>query len=243
MTVLEAEGVTAGYGPVPVVEDVSVSVDEGEVVAIVGPNGAGKSTLLKSLFGLLRLMAGTVRVAGRDVSGWPPHQIARHGLAYVPQVENVFPSMNIVENLEMGGFTRKGPLTARIDEVLDIFPDLREAGRKQAGQLSGGQRNMLGMARALMLEPKALLLDEPTAGLSPMYTRVVWDQIARIAATGTAVVVVEQNVDIAVRQAHRVYVMVAGRNRLEGSAADVAGQDLPSIFLGGDGRRPSVGSR
>jgi ABC-type branched-subunit amino acid transport system ATPase component len=243
MTVLEAQGVTAGYGPAPVVQDVSVSVQEGEVVAIVGPNGAGKSTLLKSLFGLLRLMAGTVRIAGRDVSGWPPHQIARHGLAYVPQVENVFPSMSIVENLEMGGFTRKGPLTARIDEVLDIFPDLREAGRKQAGQLSGGQRNMLGMARALMLEPRALLLDEPTAGLSPVYTRVVWDQIGRIAAMGTAVVVVEQNVDIAVQQAHRVYVMVAGRNRLEGPAAEVAAQDLPSIFLGGDGRRPSVGSR
>lgn len=235
MPTLEAESITAGYGKVPVIENVSVSANSGSVVALIGPNGAGKSTFLKAIFGLLRQTTGSVRVAGQELSGVPPHRVARMGMAYVPQVDNVFPSMSVVENLEMGAYTRGGGVRQRIEEVLEIFPDLAEARTKKAGNLSGGQRNMLALARSLMLEPKVVLLDEPTAGLSPAYTAVVWAQVKRVAATGTAVVVVEQNVDLAVSNADMVYVLVAGRNRLEGTATEVARQDLPSIFLGGDG--------
>lgn len=168
----------------------------------------------------------------------PTHRIARSGMAYVPQVNNVFASMTVRENLEMGAYTKPQGVHQRINEVLEIFPDLAAARNKKAGELSGGQRNMLALARSLMLEPKVVLLDEPTAGLSPAYTAVVWTQIKRVADVGTAVVVVEQNVDLAITNADRVYVLVAGRNRLEGTAAEVAKANLPSIFLGGDGSQP-----
>jgi ABC-type branched-subunit amino acid transport system ATPase component len=154
------------------------------------------------------------------------------GLAYVPQESNVFPTLNIRENLEMGGFILKGDLHERIDRIYEIFPDLRTAEHKKAGALSGGQRNMLAMARALMLEPSALLLDEPTAGLSPIYTDVVWQKAHAIADSGTAVVVVEQNVERAISNSDWVYVLVAGRNRVEGTADHMRSLDLPSIFLG-----------
>ena len=242
MIVLSAEGVTAGYGKVPIVQEVSVRAEAAQVVSIVGPNGAGKSTFLKSLFGLLRKVEGHVEVDGRDITRLAPHRIANSGMAYVPQVNNVFPSMSVVENLEMGAFSRRERMEQRIEEVLAVFPDLKAARRGKAGVLSGGQRNMLGMARALMLEPKVVLLDEPTAGLSPAYTTVVWDQVRHIAAAGTAVVVVEQNVDLAVSHSDWTYVLVAGRNRLDGPSAEVAKQDLSSIFLGGGAQDPRSGS-
>lgn len=235
MSVLLAEGVTAGYGKVPIVQGVSARAGAGQVVSIVGPNGAGKSTFLKAVFGLLRKVDGRVVVADKDVTRLAPHRIANSGMAYVPQVNNVFPSMSVVENLEMGAFTRHQGMRERIEEVLAIFPDLLAARRGRAGVLSGGQRNMLGMARALMLDPKVILLDEPTAGLSPAYTTVVWKQVRRIAEQGTAVVVVEQNVDMAVTHSDWTYVLVAGRNRLDGPAQDVGKEDLSSIFLGGGG--------
>jgi len=231
--ILTATGLTAGYSRVPVIQDVELQAEPGKVVAIVGPNGAGKSTTLKALFGLLR-SSGTIRLGGHEISGWPAFRIARGGMAYVPQVINVFTNLSVTENLEMGGYTLRSGVQKRVEEVLEIFPDLKTAKAKKAGNLSGGQRNMLGMARALMLEPKVVLLDEPTAGLSPAYTRVVWEQIQRVAGLGTAVIVVEQNVDLAVNHADWVYVMVAGRNRLDGPAAMVGREDLPSIFLGGE---------
>ena len=241
MSVLSAEGVTAGYGKVPIVQQVSVRAEAAQVVSIVGPNGAGKSTFLKSLFGLLRKVEGHVEVDGRDITRLAPHRIANSGMAYVPQVNNVFPSMSVVENLEMGAFSRREGMEQRIEEVLAVFPDLKAARRGKAGVLSGGQRNMLGMARALMLEPKVVLLDEPTAGLSPAYTTVVWDQVRHIAAAGTAVVVVEQNVDLAVSHSDWTYVLVAGRNRLDGPSAEVGKQDLSAIFLGGGAQDPQSG--
>ena len=239
MSALVAEQITAGYGRVPIVQGVCLSGESGKVVSLVGPNGAGKSTFLKSIFGLLRQTTGRVVVDGQDVSGWRPHRIARSGMAYVPQVENVFVSMSVVENLEMGGFVRRQGMQQRITDVLDIFPDLAAARHKKAGELSGGQRNMLGMARALMLDPKVLLLDEPTAGLAPMYVKVVWEQVRRIAGTGTAVVVVEQNVDLALDHSDWVQVLVAGQTRLEGPPAVVKAEDLPSLFLGGGRSRGS----
>lgn len=235
MPILSAESVTAGYGGAPIVQEVSASLDPGQVVAIVGPNGAGKSTFLKSLFGLIPKSGGSVTVNGQDMTRWKPHVIARSGMAYIPQVENIFPSLSVSENLEMGGYVRKDDLRQRVEEVLDIFPDLHKARRAKAGNLSGGQKNMLAMARGLMINPKVVLLDEPTAGLSPAYTQVVWAQIQRVAETGTGVMVVEQNVDLAIVHADHVYVLVAGRNRLEGPAPDMQRVDLGSIFLGHDG--------
>lgn len=232
MPALLADKVTARYGPVTVVHEATVSVDDGSLVAVIGPNGAGKSTFVKALAGVLRPAGGHVLLGGVDVAGWPAHKIARQGLGYVPQNANIFPSLTVVENLEMGGFTRKGGLQGRISEVLEIFPDLAKAPRKQAGALSGGQQNMLAMARALMLDPRVMLLDEPTAGLSPAYTEVVWGQIRRLALAGIATLVVEQNVDRALANASWVYVFVAGTNHVEGPSAEVAALDLASIFLG-----------
>lgn len=232
MSILAVENLTAGYNRVPIIQDVCIQADPGQVVTLIGPNGAGKSTLLKAIFGVLRPTAGRVTVADRDITGLPPHLVARQGMAYVPQVNNVFPSLTVIENLEMGAFVQSGDVRPRIEAVLSVFPDLRAAARRRAGTLSGGQRNMLAMARSLMLDPKVVLLDEPTAGLSPGYTRVVWEQIRRIAALGTAVVVVEQNVHMALEHADWGYVLVAGRNRLAASPAELLRMDLAAVFLG-----------
>lgn len=234
MQAFRAEGVTAGYSKVPIVRDVTVEVADGALSAIVGPNGAGKSTFAKAVCGVIRPTAGRIWVGDEELTGLPGHLVVRHGLAYVPQNDNVFPSLTVVENLEMGAYTRKDGVRRRMAEVLDTFPDLRAATSKKAGALSGGQQNMLGMARALMLDPRVVILDEPTAGLSPAYTQVVWDQIGRITKTGTAALVVEQNVDRAISNADHVYVMVAGTNHVDGPAKEVARLDLAAIFLGQD---------
>lgn len=232
MSVLAVEGLTAGYGKNPIVWDVSLQAKVGQVVAIVGPNGAGKSTLLKAIFGLVQIQSGKITLDEKAVTNVEPHVLAQSGMAYVPQVNNIFPSMSVEENLEIGGFVSKGDIKTRIGEVLEIFPDLATARGKKAGQLSGGQRNMLGMARALMAEPKVIFLDEPTAGLSPGYVDIVWTQVRKIADLGTSVVVVEQNVDRAIANSEWVYVLVAGRNRIDGLSDVVAKLDLAEIFLG-----------
>ena len=235
MDTLEVSRITGGYGKAPIVQDVSIRARSGQVVSIVGPNGAGKSTFLKVIAGVLSASEGNVKVEGNDIVNLPANKVARLGLAYVPQEANVFPTLSIRENLEMGGFILRGDLTHRIDHLFDLFPDLKTAHQKKAGNLSGGQRNMLAMARALMLDPKILLLDEPTAGLSPIYTDVVWQKVGAIAKTGTAVVVVEQNVERAIANSNWVYVLVAGRNRVDGTPEDMRALDLPAIFLGKKG--------
>jgi branched-chain amino acid transport system ATP-binding protein len=234
VTALQADGITAGYGRVPIITDISVTVPDGALTAIVGPNGAGKSTFAKALAGVVQPDAGRIHVGDDEITGLPCHLIVRRGLAYVPQNGNVFATLTVTENLEMGAFTRRSGVRERISEVLDIFPDLRAAAGKKAGLLSGGQQNLLGMARALMLDPRAVILDEPTAGLSPKYTDVVWGQITRITDTGTAALVVEQNVDRALAHASHVYVFVAGTNYVDGPAPQIAALDLAAIFLGQD---------
>lgn len=236
MCVLRVEGLTAGYGRVPVVTDVALRAGVGQVVAIVGPNGAGKSTAMKAIFGLVERSAGRVLLDEKDISHLQAHEIARSGIAYVPQVENVFAAMSVEENLELGAFVNRRNLAQRQSEVFDIFPDLASARRRRAGQLSGGQRNMLGMARALMSDPKVVLLDEPTAGLSPANVDVVWLQVRRIAELGTSVVVVEQNVDRALKSSDWVYILVAGRNHENGMPERLAQLDLAAVFLGASGR-------
>lgn len=241
LTAVYAEHLTAGYGAVPAISNVSVRADAGSIVAVVGPNGAGKSTLLKAMFGLLRAVEGTVMIGAQDVTGWPPHRIAQCGMAYVPQVDNVFPSMTILENLEMGAFMHRGDIRPRLDSVFSMFPDLAAARGRKAATLSGGQRTMLAMARGLMLDPKVLLLDEPTAGLSPPNVAVVWRQVQRIAEAGTTVFVVEQNVDLAITNANWVYVMTDGRNAIDGPASKIGQRDLAELFLAkGVGRQRDV---
>ncbi|HEY6479122.1 MAG TPA: ABC transporter ATP-binding protein, partial [Streptosporangiaceae bacterium] len=191
--VLRAEGVTAGYGGPPIIEDISLAVYPGKISAIVGPNGAGKSTLMKALSGVLRVTRGEVYVLGQKTTNTPPEKLVRHGLSYVPQVSNVFPDLTVLENLEMGAYTRRRGVGQRIDELCELFPSLGEALRRRAGMLSGGQRTMLAMARALMLEPAVMLLDEPSAGLSPLLQGALWEQIEKVAATGVGICVVEQN--------------------------------------------------
>jgi ABC-type branched-subunit amino acid transport system ATPase component len=234
MDALTAEGISSGYGKSMIVHDVSIAVAAGLITTIVGPNGAGKSTFAKTLAGIIRPAAGRITVGGTDVTRVPGHMFARHGLGYVPQNDNVFRSMTVKENLEIGGFASKGEPRTRMQRVLDIFPDLRKAEAKKAGNLSGGQQNLLAMARALMAEPTVIILDEPTAGLSPAYTSVVWEQIVRIAAEGTAVLVIEQNVERALAHAHFVHVLVAGANHVHGPADEIARLDLAGIFLGHD---------
>jgi branched-chain amino acid transport system ATP-binding protein len=233
LSALVADKITAGYSKVPVIEGVSIASERGKVTAIVGPNGSGKSTLLKAIFGLLKSVEGRVILEGRDVTKLRTTELVRNGLAYVPQVNSIFPSLSVLENLEMGAYLRRNGLKSRMDEVISIFPDLRAAQYRRAGALSGGQRSLLALARALMVDPAVLMLDEPTSGLAPMYAASVWNQIRLIAEKGTAVIVVEQNVDFALDNADWVYVLVSGRNRLDGPPNNIRRQPLAEIFLGG----------
>ena len=230
---LRAEGVTAGYGGPPIVEDVSLAVLSGKITAIVGPNGAGKSTLLKALSGVLKATRGEVYVRGRRTTNMLPEKLVKRGLGYVPQVSNIFPDLTVRENLEMGGYLRRDGLGRRIDELCELFPDLGRSLRRRAGLLSGGQHSMLAMARALMLEPAVLLLDEPSAGLSPLLQGTLWEQIEKVAVTGVGVCVVEQNTRRTLRHAHWGYVLVLGRNRLDGPARRLLEDDsVVQLYIG-----------
>ncbi|HEV3267950.1 MAG TPA: ABC transporter ATP-binding protein [Acidimicrobiales bacterium] len=216
--VLRVEKVTAGYGGSPIIEDVSLDVRKGKITAIVGPNGAGKSTLLKAISGVIKTTSGHVFVLERETTNLPPEKLVRHKLAYVPQVANTFPELTVRENMEMGGYTRKRGVAQRIDELGELFPDLKKSLRRKAGALSGGQRSMLAMARGLMLDPEVMLLDEPSSGLSPILQSALWEQIEKVALTGVGICVVEQNTRRSLRHAQWGYVMVLGKNRLDGPA-------------------------
>jgi ABC-type branched-subunit amino acid transport system ATPase component len=232
-TALEALELVSGYGEVEILHGVSLRLDRGEIVAIIGPNGAGKSTFMKSVFGLLKVKSGTVRLEGEDVTGMPPERIVRRGMCYVPQSENVFPSLSIQENLEMGAFTRRDGYRQRLDEIYGLFPDLAQRPRLRAGKLSGGQRQMLALARALMLDPKVLLLDEPTASLAPKMVEDIFATIRDINETGVAILIVEQNAKEALSICHRAYVLASGYNRLEGTGPELlASEEVGKLYLG-----------
>jgi branched-chain amino acid transport system ATP-binding protein len=234
MALFEVEGLTAGYAQAPVIHEVSLRAETGELVAIIGPNGAGKSTLVKAVFGLADRLAGRVRLAGADVTGLRPNRLVALGLGYVPQVDNVFPSLTVRENLEMGAYRAPAEFRARLDEVVAMFPDLGAHLGRRAGDLSGGQRSMLALARALMMRPRVLLLDEPTAGLAPIYVDAVWSYVTRIADAGVAVVVVEQNARRALETCHRGIVLAGGRLVHEGTGGELlANEDVVRLYLGG----------
>jgi ABC-type branched-subunit amino acid transport system ATPase component len=233
LPILVAEGVTSGYGEVPVVEDVSIHIGQDEIVTIIGPNGAGKSTVLKALFGFLPVWQGRVSLAGDDVTGLAPELLVCRGIAFVPQTENIFPSLTIRENLTMGGITRADGVEERISWVFELFPVLAERPRERAGRLSGGQRQTLAIARALMLEPRILLLDEPSASLSPKMVETVLANVVEINRRGTAVLMVEQRARQALAISDRGYVLANGRNRLEGTALDLlASDEVRRLYLG-----------
>jgi ABC-type branched-subunit amino acid transport system ATPase component len=230
---LDVAGLTAGYGGAPIVENISIRAHRGAITAIVGPNGAGKSTLLKAIAGVIRSSAGTVAVEGRDATGLPSEKLVRRGIAYVPQVANVFPQLTVQENLEMGGYSRRHGLHERAEELYQLFPDLKLAHRRHAETLSGGQRTMLAMARGLMVDPAVLLLDEPSAGLSPKFQTAVWERIEQVRATNVAVVVVEQNTRETLRHAQWAYVLVLGKNRLDGRGRDLLHNDeVVNLYVG-----------
>ncbi len=234
MIILKAEDITAGYTEIDILHDVNIRVRSGEIVSIIGPNGAGKSTLLKTIFGILEPRNGSVTLKDEDITGLKPDKIARKGISYVPQVDNVFPSMTIQENLEMGAFIRNDDYSQRLDEVYNLFPILSERKKQKVGQLSGGQRQMVAMGRALMLDPQVLLLDEPSAGLAPVLVSDIFEKIMEINATGVAMIIVEQNAKEALKMAQHGYVLAMGRNALDDTGeALLANEEVGRLYLGG----------
>jgi ABC-type branched-subunit amino acid transport system ATPase component len=240
---LRTAELVAGYDRSAVVHGVSVEVAPGEIVSIVGPNGSGKSTLLKAIVGIVEILSGKVLLGGRDITGAPPEEIARAGVGYVPQVDDVFAPLTVRENLEMGGYLlRPQEVGRRIEHVVDVFPQLGRMLTRRAGKLSGGERKMLAMGRALMLQPPLVVLDEPTANLAPALATAVLDEhVRQLARTGASVLVVEQRAKAVLEISDRTYVMGGGQLRMEGTPAELAASpEFVSSFLGG--RAPGQGS-
>ena len=234
MPFLSGENMIGGYGGVDILNGCSIAVEAGEIVVVVGPNGAGKSTAMKAIFGMLPLRHGRVSLNGVDITGLAPHQRVACGMAFVPQTHNVFTSMSVEENLEMGAFSLNTPFVETLEQVYGLFPVLAEKRRQPAGELSGGQRQQVAVGRALMTGPKLLLLDEPTAGVSPIVMDELFDRIIGIADRGIAVLMVEQNAKQALSIADRGYVLVQGENRFtDTGAALLANADVRQSFLGG----------
>jgi branched-chain amino acid transport system ATP-binding protein len=233
---LRTVDLSAGYGGSPVIHGISISVAPGEVVSIVGPNGSGKSTLLKSIVGVVEALSGEVHIGDRDVTGWRSEDIARIGVGYVPQTDDVFAPLTVRENLEMGGYLLRGrDVPARVDHVISVFPQLRSMTGRRAGKLSGGERKMLAMGRVLMLSPALVVLDEPTANLAPIVAATVLQQhVRQLAATGASVLVVEQRARAVLEISDRTYVLGGGQLRMEGTPAQLsASEEFIDSFLGG----------
>jgi len=219
---VEARDIVAGYIPgVDILRGCTLDLHDGEIVGVIGPNGAGKSTLIKAMFGLLPVRSGSVHLRGEDITSSTPHQLVAKGIGYVPQVANVFPSLTVNENLEMGTYLRPREFRTRVEAVDNLFPRIGERRKQRAGSLSGGERQMLAMARALMMDPQVLFLDEPSAGLSPVFQDQVFDRVHDINAAGVAIVMVEQNARRCLEIANRGYVLDQGRNAHTGSGSDL----------------------
>ena len=234
MTLLNVKNLVAGYGDLRILEKVNIIVEEGEYVAIVGPNGAGKSTVMKSVFGLTKYIDGEIIYEGSDISKFPTEEIIKLGISYVPQNENVFPNLTVRENLELGGYTMKEGKKERIQELFDQFPMLQSKRNDKTYTLSGGQQQMVAMARALVLSPKLLMLDEPSAGLAPDLVKENFEYVDRIRESGTAILMVEQNAKEALRRCDRGYVLVQGENRFSDTGKALLNDEhVKKEFLGG----------
>ena len=234
MSFLIGENMTGGYGGADILRDCTVGVDQGEIAVIVGPNGAGKSTAMKAMLGMLNLREGRVTLDGDDITALAPQARVARGIAFVPQTANVFVSMTVQENLEMGAYLRRDDFTDTMEQVFALFPVLAQKRRQPAGELSGGQRQQVAVGRALMTEPSVLMLDEPTAGVSPIVMDELFDRILEVRKTGVAVLMVEQNARQALAIADRGYVLVVGENRhTDSGAALLANPEVRKSFLGG----------
>ena len=234
MTALRVEALEAGYEPgLPIVRGASLSVEPNEIVAVLGPNGAGKSTLIKAIAGLVPISAGRVLLHDREITGRAAHRLPHEGLGFVPQTENVFVNLSIDDNLDLAASILKVPKKRRLGDLYALFPDLARQRRLLAGRLSGGQRQMLAVARALVGEPKVLMLDEPSAGLSPKLVGIVFEKLVEVRATGVTIVLVEQNVKAALAIANRAAVLVEGRTRVVGTARELANDpQVAALYLG-----------
>jgi ABC-type branched-subunit amino acid transport system ATPase component len=231
---LDVQELSAGYGDADILRGLSIHVGPGELVAVIGPNGAGKSTLLKTLAGLVRPRTGRIALRGVDITGAATERIVASGLCYVPQEANVFPALSVWENLAIGGWAARDAFDQRVRAALDLFPALLARRRAQAGTLSGGERQMLAMAMALMVDPLVLLLDEPSAGLAPALQRLVFDRVREINARGLGILLVEQNAHESLALCHRAYVLAMGRVRAEGSGRTLRDDpEIRRLYLGG----------
>lgn len=234
MALVDIKDVVGGYGGAPILNGVNIAIEQSDIGVIVGPNGAGKSTTLKALFGLVKVTSGSITFAGEDVTNSLPDKLVPKGLSFVPQEKNVFTSMSVEENLEMGAFTRRDDFSTTLDWVYDMFPVLLEKRHQKAGELSGGQRQMVAMGRALMSQPRLLLLDEPSAGLSPRYVLEIFEQIVKINKSGVGILMVEQNARQALAFASRGFVLASGQNRFTGTGPElIADPEVAKSFLGG----------
>jgi branched-chain amino acid transport system ATP-binding protein len=232
-TILNLKEVRGGYGDADILTGLDLAVKRGEVVVIIGANGAGKSTAMRAVFGLLNIRGGSIDFDGTDITGWKPEQVVRRGVCYVPQTNNVFPNLSVRENLEMGAYLRNDDISPQIEHVYDLFPPLRERASHSAGVLSGGQRQMVAMGRALMLEPQLLLLDEPTAGLSPKYMGEIFKIVRDVNSTGVSILLVEQNAKQALAIADNGFVLVTGATRFTDTGANLlANREVAEMFLG-----------
>lgn len=242
VTSLGVAALRAGYGKTEIVQDVSLYLDQGEIIAIVGPNGAGKSTLLKACFGLVRIFSGHVTVQGGSIDGFATEEIARRGVTYVPQVGKIFPRLTVNENLELGGYLQRksADYQLQLESVLESASVLKPKLKQRAGTLSGGEQTTLAIARGMMSKPRVLLLDEPSTALSPIATNQLWEYIGKLKLSGVAIMLVEQRTREALAHADRGYVLIGGKLAREGKAADLLLEDLGSLFLGA--HRDGVGS-
>lgn len=231
---LIGDAMTGGYGTVDILHGCTIAVEKGQIAVIVGPNGAGKSTAMKAVFGMLRLRSGHVRLDGEDITALSPQARVAKGMAFVPQTHNIFTTMTVEENLEMGAFLRRDDIRATMEQIYELFPILKTKRRQAAGELSGGQRQQVAVGRALMTQPKVLMLDEPTAGVSPIVMDELFDRIIEVARTGISILMVEQNARQALEIADKGYVLVQGANRFTDTGkALLADPEVRRTFLGG----------